>query len=126
MSDIKDFQEKSIWAVVGSVHNKEKYAYKIYNFLKKKGYRVYAVDPKGEMVDEDKSYKTLSELPEKPDAVDMVINPVKGREYIEEAKILNIDYIWFQPGAESEELIKLSDSYGMNVIYNRCVMVDFM
>lgn len=126
MSDINDFQEKNIWAVVGSIHNKEKYAYKIYNFLKRKGYRVYAVDPKGEMVDGDKSYKTLSELPETPDAVDMVINPVKGREYIEEAKNLNIRYIWFQPGAESEELIKLSESYGMNIIRDHCVMVDFI
>lgn len=125
MSIMKEFQEKKTWAVVGSVHNKEKYAYKIYNFLKSKGYRVYAVDPKGEMVDEDKSYKTLSELPEKPDAVDMVINPVKGKEFIGEANNLNIKNVWFQPGAESEELIELSNSYGMNVIHNHCVMVEF-
>lgn len=125
MPDVNEFRKKKIWAVVGSVHNREKYAYKIFNFLKNKGYRVYAVDPTGEMVDGDKSFKTLSDLPEKPDALDMVINPLKGNAYIEEANNLGIKYIWFQPGAESEELIKLSNSYGMNVIYNDCVMVKF-
>lgn len=125
MANIKEFQEKKIWAVVGSVHNKEKYAYKIYNFLKRKGYKVYAVDPAGEMVDEDKSYKTLSELPERPEAVDMVINPIRGEKYIDEANELGINYVWFQPGAESEELVKKSSSYGMNVVHNQCVMVEF-
>lgn len=125
MVSFKEFQEKKTWAVVGSVHNREKYAYKIYNFLKGKGYRVYAVDPSGEPVDEDKSYRTLSELPEKPEAVDMVINPIRGEKCIEEANTLGINYVWFQPGAESEELIEKSNSYGMNVVYNQCVMVEF-
>lgn len=125
MSNFKEFQEKKIWAVIGSVHNKEKYAYKIYNFLKRKGYKVYAVDPSGEMVDGDKSYKLLAELPEKPEAINMVINPVKGEKYIDEANALGIKYVWFQPGAENEELINKANSYGMNVIHNQCVMVEF-
>jgi predicted CoA-binding protein len=77
------------------------------------------------MVDEDKSFKTLSELPEKPQAIDMVINPIKGGAYVVEANNLNIEYVWFQPGAESKELIEKSNSYGMNVVYNNCVMVEF-
>lgn len=125
MENIKEFKDKKIWAVVGSVHNKEKYAYKIYNFLKSNGYSVYPVDPSGEMVDEDKSFKGLSELPEKPEAIDMVINPVKGESYVDETNNLGIKYIWFQPGAESKELIEKSNSYGMNVVHNRCVMVEF-
>lgn len=125
MQDFNVFQVKKVWAVVGNVHNKEKYAYKIYNFLKNKGYKVYAVDPTGEMVDNDKSYKSLSELPDKPEAVDMVINPVKGEKYLDEAHTLGIKYIWFQPGAESDELIKKSNSYGMIVVQNECVMVEF-
>lgn len=125
MDNIREFREKKVWAVVGSVHNKAKYAYTIYNFLKDKGYKVYAVDPSGEMVDEDKSFKTLSELPEKPEAIDMVINPVKGAEYLEEANSINIKNIWFQPGAESEELINKSNGYGMNVVHHNCVLVEF-
>lgn len=125
MQGFNEFKEKKVWAVVGSVHNREKYAYKIYDFLKNKGYKVYAVDATGEMVDNDKSYRSLSELPDKPEAVDMVINPVKGEKYLDEAHTLGIKHIWFQPGAESDELIKKAGSYGMKVVQNECVMVEF-
>lgn len=120
-----DFEGKKVWAVVGGVHNKEKFAYKIYNFLKAKGYKVYAVDPSGEMVDGDVSYKTLGEIPEKVEVVDMVINPVRGEAFIDEANKLNIDYVWFQPGAEKEELVEKAENYGMKVVHNQCVMVEF-
>lgn len=123
--NFSDFENKKVWAVVGGVHNKEKFAYKIYNFLKKKGYKVYAVDPSGEMVDADTSYRTLGEVPEKVDVVDMVINPIKGEAFIDEAKNLGIDFIWFQPGAEKQELIEKAKDYGMNVVHNHCVMVEF-
>lgn len=122
---LKEFMDRKVWAVVGSVSNKEKFAYKIYNFLKKRGYKVYAVDPSGKDVDGEKSYKTLSEIPESIDAVNMVINPIKGLDFLDEASRLGIKYIWFQPGAENSELIEKAQWYGMNVVYNRCVMVDF-
>lgn len=122
----EEFKDKNIWAVVGSCNNPDKFAYKIYFYLKKKGFQVYAVDPTGKSVDGDPSYKTLKELPVIPEAVDMVINPVKGAEYLEEAISLGISHIWFQPGAESPELIQKAQSSNMNVVYNACVMVDLI
>ncbi|SKA96402.1 hypothetical protein SAMN05443428_1213 [Caloramator quimbayensis] len=123
--EISEFKSKKIWAVVGSIHNKEKFAYKIYKFLQEKGYIVYPVDPSGKSIDGKKSYTSLLELPEIPDAVDMVINPVKGVEYINQIKQLEIKYLWFQPGAESMELIERASSSGINVVYNKCVLVEF-
>ncbi len=120
------FKSKTIWAVVGSCHNPEKYAYSIYNYLRRRGLQVYAVDPTGKSVDGNPSYKTLKELPMLPEAVDMVINPIKGEEYLDEARALGISYIWFQPGAESPQLIQKAKDYNMNVIHNACVMVDLI
>ena len=122
---ISEFESKRIWAVVGSVHNKEKFAYKIYHFLENRGYKVYPIDPSGNAVDGIKSYKSLEELPEIPEAVNMVINPVRGLGFVDEAKRLGIDYIWFQPGAESDQIIEKASSLGLNVIHNKCVMVEF-
>jgi uncharacterized protein len=123
--DINEFKEKKVWAVGGSVHSKEKFVYKIYNVLKNKGYEVYPVDPSGAPVDDEATYRSLSELPITPDAIDMVINPIKGMQFLDEAKDLGIKHIWFQPGAESEEIIKKAESYGMKEIHNKCVMVEF-
>jgi uncharacterized protein len=123
--DINEFKEKKVWAVVGSVHSREKFAYKIYKDLKNKGYEVYPVDPTGAPVDDEASYRSIKELPIIPEAIDMVINPVKGLQFLEEAKDLGIKHIWFQPGAESEEIIKKAQSYEMKEIHNKCVMVEF-
>jgi predicted CoA-binding protein len=122
---MKEFERKKVWAVVGSVHNKEKFAYKIYKFMKSRGYTVYPVDPSGMDIDGEPSFKRLTDLPETPEVIDMVINPIKGDGFIEEANRLNIKYVWFQPGAENSELVEKAESYGMNVIYNQCVMVQF-
>lgn len=123
--EINNFKEKRVWAVVGSVHNKEKFAYKIFKVLKSKGYEVYPVDPSGISVDEEVTYKTLKDLPIIPEAVDMVINPIKGMGFVDEASSLGVKFIWFQPGAENDEIVKKAEGYGMNVIYKKCVMVEF-
>lgn len=122
---VSDFREKKVWVVVGKVHDKEKFPYKIYNFLRSKGYKVYALDPTGQDIDGSKSYTSLKGLPEVPEAIDMVINPIKGEKYVDEAKELGIKYIWFQPGAESTEVVEKAKSYGMNVEYMKCVMIEF-
>lgn len=112
------------WAVVGSTHNREKYAYKVYMKLKNNNYKVYSINPYLINVDGDISYKTLADLPEKVDCISMVINPIQGKKIIEDALAGGIKYVWFQPGAETEELIKLAQDGGMNVVYNRCVLVE--
>lgn len=112
------------WAVAGSTHNHDKFAHKIYLKLKQMNYNVYSLNPGGFEVDGDKSYKTMADLPSVPDVIDMVINPVKGKEIIKDAIKNGIRYIWFQPGAESEELIKMAQDSGINVVYDRCVLVE--
>lgn len=112
------------WAVAGSTHNIDKYAYKIYKKLKSMEYSVYSLNPTGLNTDGDESYKTLSSIPIKPEVISMVINPVKGREIIVDAALLGIKYIWFQPGADTLELVNMAEAAGINVVYNRCVLVE--
>ncbi|QCX32810.1 CoA-binding protein [Caloramator sp. E03] len=123
--DISEFKNKKVWAVVGNIHNKDKFAYKIYKFLKDKGYTVYPVDPTGKNVDGEKTYTSLLELPEVPESVNMVINPVKGIEYLNQIHQLDIKYLWFQPGAESMELVERALANNINVVYNKCVLIEF-
>lgn len=112
------------WAVAGSTHNPDKFANKIYNKLKSMGYNVFSINPGGQDVDGDVSYKSLTDLPLKPDVIDMVINPIAGRKIIADAINVGVRNIWFQPGAENEELIKMAESAGLRVIHNRCVLVE--
>ena len=54
----------------------------------------------------------------------MVVSPKIGDAFVEEASKLGVDIIWFQPGAESDELIKKANNSGLNVVYNTCVMME--
>lgn len=113
-----------VWCVAGSTHDPQKFANMIYKKLKGRDYDVFSLNPSGRDADDDKSYKILAELPVKPDVINMVINPVKGREIISDAIDLGIKYIWFQPGAESEELIRMAEISEIEVVHNRCVLVE--
>ncbi|WP_058486797.1 CoA-binding protein [Defluviitalea phaphyphila] len=118
----KELMKKKVWAVVGATIDKEKYGYKIYKELKEAGYKVYPISPKYEEIDGDKVYKSLSDLPEKPEVVDFVVNPKIGIGVVEECAKLGIKNIWLQPGTVSEDLLNLAKEKGINAV-EACVLV---
>ncbi|WP_407638226.1 CoA-binding protein [Caldanaerobius polysaccharolyticus] len=123
-SYIEDALEKKIWAVVGVSPKKEKYGYKVYKSLKDKGYQVYPVNPLYTDVEGDKCYQSLRFLPVVPQVVNMVVAPKFGKQYVDEAGELGVEYIWFQPGAESPELVNAAESKGLKAIYGACVLLQ--
>jgi hypothetical protein len=110
------------WAVVGATPNEEKYGYKIYKKLKNKGYHVYPVNPNYPEIEGDKCYPNLSELPEVPDVINMVVAPKYGIKTVEEAAKLGVQNIWLQPGTVSDELLELAEEKGINTV-QACVLV---
>jgi len=112
-----------IWAVVGATQDEDKFGYKIYKRLKDKGYEVYPVSPKYDEIDGDKAYKTVLELPVKPDIVNFVVNPRIGMKVLEQCDELGIKNIWLQPGTVSEELLSAAKEKNINTI-EACVLVE--
>lgn len=110
------------WAVIGASTNEDKYGFKIYKKLKKKGYKVFAINPNCEEILGDKCYPDLKSLPEKVDVINMVVPPKVGLKVVEEANELGIKNVWFQPGSESKELITYCNENKLNPI-QACVLV---
>lgn len=113
--------EQKIWAVVGANNNPNKYGNIIYKKLKSRGYEVYPINPKYEKVDGDPCYPDLKSLPRKPDVINMVVTPKRGKAIIEEAAKLGIKNIWFQPGTYDNELLELVNEKGLNAV-QACVL----
>ncbi|HOA80175.1 MAG TPA: CoA-binding protein [Defluviitaleaceae bacterium] len=118
----EELMKKKIWAVVGATTDKDKYGYKIYKELKEAGYKVYPISPKYEEIDGDKAYKSLRDLPEKPEVVDFVVNPKIGIGIVKECAQLGIENIWLQPGTVSEEILEFAKEKGINAV-EACVLV---
>lgn len=117
--DIKELIKINNWVVIGDVGNESKYAYKILNKFKEKGYIVSGVHPKGG----NEIYKSLNEVPYKINAIDLCINSKLGLEYLKEAKNLGIENVLIQPGAESEEILNYCKENNLNAIEN-CALVQ--
>jgi predicted CoA-binding protein len=118
----KTMLEAETWAVVGVNADPGKFGHRIYQTLKKHGYRVYAVNPTCKDIGGDACYPDLSSLPVRPDVIDMVVSPRHGAGVIEEAGKLGIPYVWFQPGSHEPELADRAEALGMTVL-RHCVLV---
>lgn len=115
---------KKRWAVVWATTNKEKFGYKVWNKLRQSGYEAYPINPNYEEIDGEICYKSLEELPEKPDVINFVISPTRILNILPIAKKLDIKYLWFQPGAINAEVITKAEELGFKIAYNVCVLVE--
>lgn len=115
---ISEFMKQKKFAVVGATDNPEKFGNKIFQNLKSRGYEVYPVNPKLDMLENTKVYHSLSDIPEKVDVVDFVVPPPVTEEILKECKKLGLNRIWLQPGSESENAIKYCNEHGMAILHD--------
>jgi hypothetical protein len=111
-----------VWAVVGANEDRTKYGNMIYQKLRRKGYLVYAVNPRYETIEGDPCYKDLASLPQKPSVVNFVVAPSIGVSYVKEASKLGIRYLWFQPETMDDALRTLVEQTGIQTV-EACVLV---
>jgi predicted CoA-binding protein len=116
--------EDTTIAVVGATDNSSKYGYVIYRDLKRKGYRVYPVNPGRATVDSDPAYRNLRSLPIKPTIVNLVVPPKVSLAVLQESLELGLKNIWLQPGAESPANLAFLQENGFNYLANACIMVE--
>ena len=112
MMDLRKVMEQKTFAVVGDTLNEEKFAFKIKDGLISHGYKAYGVG---------KEYKSINDIPEDIDVIDLCTNAIRGLETIKECK-KNFKAIVIQPGAEGEELIKYLNDNNISYIED-CVLV---
>lgn len=110
-------------AVVGATDNRDKYGSVIYRDLKRKGYRVFPVNPGRDTVDGDPAYATVADLPVAPDIIDLVVPADVGVKVVRQALDVGYDRIWVQPGAESPELLTVLQEGDAEYLADACIMV---
>ncbi|MGL5416207.1 MAG: CoA-binding protein [Clostridium sp.] len=103
--NVQDYYRMNLkWAVVGDVINEEKYAFKILENFKNKGYNVVGVTPYDIA---HNIYNTLEEVEENIEGVNLCVAPKKGYEMLLNDKRHNIKCVIAQPGASSEKIREL-------------------
>ncbi len=127
MQDLKSLIEKyvdePVWAVVGASNDKSKYGNRIYLKLKEFGYKVYPVNRREQLIEGDTAYTSLTDLPERPAVINMVVPPTEAPAVVEQAKAAGAQAIWFQPGAENPAAAQWAQDHKLDVI-EACILVQ--
>lgn len=124
-SILKDF--KTI-AVVGFSDNPERDSNEVTLYMKRKGYRVYGVNPNlgGRTVNGIKCFSSLSDIDFKVN----IVNVFRRSEFIPDVvdDVLKMKYkpevIWVQLGISSKEAEKKAIENGFVYLENKCILIE--
>jgi len=111
------------WIVAGDVMDEMKYAGRIFNKLKRKGYNVIGLHPLDSSPEVYKKFDELAGLAEKFEVLNLVVNPVRGLEITMEARKYGINKVLAQPGARSDEIRTFCEKNHMDYIEG-CTLVE--
>ncbi len=121
---IEEFINQRVWAVVGASTDPDKFGHQIFRDLREAGYTVYGVNPRGGEIEGQKLYPALSDLPERPAVVDIVVPPAVTEEIVRQCAQLGLKRVWMQPGSESEAAIRFCQEQDIKVVYLTCAMIQ--
>jgi predicted CoA-binding protein len=113
-------QSKTV-AIVGLSPDKEKASNIVANYLIAHGFRIIPVNPGYDEILGLKAYKSLSDIPDKIDIVDIFMRSEKVLPVVEEAIKLKPQAIWLQLGIINEEAKKLVEDNGITFFMNVCI-----
>jgi hypothetical protein len=106
---------KSI-TIVGASGDPAKYGNKAVRAYRQKGYTVYPVNPKETQIEGLPVYRSLAEVPGRPDMVSVYLPPAVALKVLPEIAAKGCDELWLNPGSDSEEVVAEAERLGLNVI----------
>jgi predicted CoA-binding protein len=114
-------------AVVGLSSNPDKASYQVANYLQSVGYRIIPVNPFVDEVLGEKSYKSLLDVPEAIEVVDIFRPAEAVPAIVEEAiqlknRVGSPKVVWMQLGIVNEEAARRAKEAGFTVVMDRCMM----
>lgn len=110
-------------AVVGASKNPDKEAHQIPRYLQEQGYRIIPVNPTADVILGERCYKSLSDVHEPYDIVDIFRPSADVPPIVDEAIRGPARVIWMQLGIENDAAAKKAEAAGKIVVQNACMMV---
>lgn len=125
--EIKEILEKSkTVAVVGISDDPSRPSYFVSEVVKSYGFKMYFVNPKyeGKEILGEKVYKSILDIPDEIDIVDVFRRPADVVFTAEEALKKGFKTFWFQPGTYNPQVAQKLNQLGYNVVIDRCMKVE--
>jgi predicted CoA-binding protein len=111
-------------AVIGLSDDPARPSHYVSAYMQQHGYTIYPINPSLSKVLGEKSYASLSDLPVKPDIVDVFRLPKFIPAIVDEMLKLGLKNLWVQQGIVNLEAATRAEAGGIHVVMDRCIMVE--
>jgi uncharacterized protein len=111
-------------AVVGLSADWYRPSYFAAKYMQEHGYRVIPVNPKYQAVLGEKCYKSLRDIPEPVDMVDVFRKSQDVPPIAEDAIAIGAKVLWQQLGVRNEAAAERARAAGLEAVMDRCVKIE--
>lgn len=120
----KLLRESKTIAVVGFSRRPSRAGYYVPAYLQRQGYRIIPVNPYVQEGLGERAYPTLEDIPEPVDMVLLFQRSEKVPPFVEQAVAIGAKSVWMQSGIANEQAASRGRAAGLDVVQNRCMMVE--
>lgn len=103
-------------AVIGASNDRSKFGNKAVRAYLRRGYDAYPVNPNAKTIEGLTSYRSVLDVPVALDRVTVYVPPAVGIRLLDEIAAKGAKEVWFNPGAESDELLERAAELGLKPI----------
>jgi predicted CoA-binding protein len=111
-------------AVVGLSDDPTRPSHSVSAYMQSQGYRILPVNPAVGRVLGERSYATLSELPQPPHVVNVFRLPKFIPAIVDEMIALGLRNLWVQLGIRNAEAAARAERNGIRVVMDRCILIE--
>jgi len=116
-------------AVVGLSKDPAKDSHRVAKYLKTKGYHIIPVNPSADVILGEKCYKSLLDVPEIMEIVNIFrpaedVPPIVDQAIELKRRLGNPRVIWMQLGIVNEGAAKRAREAGLAVVMDKCMMIE--
>ena len=111
-------------AVIGLSDDPSRPSYGVSAYMQMHGYRILPVNPAVSEVLGERCYPTLSDLPERPDVVNVFRLPKFISGIVDEMLTLGLRDLWVQLGIRNLEAAAFAECNGIRVVMDRCILIE--
>ena len=102
--------------ILGASNDRTKFGNKAVRAYQQEGYTVYPVNLKDTEVEGLPAYKSIRDVPGRPDVVSVYLPPIATFKALHDIAAKGCDELWLNPGTESDEVLEEAARLNLKVI----------